>query len=143
MKKTGLRILGMLAVVMTAFVLVACGGGADPAEGVTFQNDLGVKVQGFYISSTSESAWGDPVETSIGDGKSVVISADVLVDGEGVAYDVAALDDNDMVYEFYEVTIGKGTTLAISQGDPDPVLVVTGADGSTTSITGYSYHFEG
>lgn len=145
MRKPVLRFLSVFAVLAMAVALCACGGSkVDPAEGITVRNSVGAKLEGFYVSSTDEDTWGEHVNDSvIGSGSTVVLSSDVLPDGPDTTYDVAALDENDIVYEFYEVSISLGDTLEISEGAEAPVLTVTAADGSSVEISGYSYPFEG
>ena len=145
MKKSSLRFLGILVAAVMAVTLVACGGGsADPAEGVTIQNDLDVELEAFFISSTNSETWGESaIDSSIDAGSSTVIDDEALVEGNDVEYDVGALDDEDMVYEFYAVKVGVGYTMAISAGDSAPILTVTDASGATSTYEGYIYPYEG
>ncbi len=143
MRKSLLHALFATLTVALAVVLCACGGGAKPEDGVTFKNSTDFPLICVYISSTSEDAWGEHLNDSdIAPGKTAVVSGDALVDGGGVPYDIGALDDDDIVYEFYGVTVDTGYTLDISVVDGSPVLTVTDTSGGTQTYEGFLYPFE-
>jgi len=137
-----LRLICMAFVATLAVALCACGG-PDPASGITFRNATDdIDVAGFYISSTTSDNWGEHCNSStVKAGSETVIDDDVLVDGAGVAYDVAAYDGESMIYEFYEVTLDTGYTIDFVEGtgtvDP-PTLTVTDAAGGTQVYEGYA-----
>ena len=134
-----LRLICMAFVATLAVALCACGG-PDPASGITFRNATDdIDVAGFYISSTTSDNWGEHCNSStVKAGSETVIDDDVLVDGTGVAYDVAAYDGESMVYEFYEVTLDAGYTIELEASGiaTTPTLTVTDAAGGTQVYEG-------
>lgn len=145
MRKSLLHALFAAMAVTFAVALCACGGGGvDPSEGVTFQNDLDARIEGIFITSTEVDTWGNPIEdSSLGAGKSIVLDGDVLPETVEDTYDVAAIDADGMVYEFYLVPIQEGNKLTIFMGAENPVLVVTDEYANDTAIDGYVYQYEG
>lgn len=134
-----LRLICMAFVATLAVALCACGG-PDPASGITFRNATDdIDVAGFYISSTTSDNWGEHCNSStVKAGSETVIDDDVLVDGAGVAYDVAAYDGESIVYEFYEVTLDAGYTIELEASGiaTTPTLTVTDAAGGTQVYEG-------
>ena len=138
MRKNRLRLLCATLVAMLAIVLCACGG-TKPEDGIVFRNGSDEEVAGFYISSTSNDNWGEHCNKStVKAGGETVISGDVLVDGGGVVYDVAAYNGVSMVYEFYGITLDKGYTIELSANGIGsmPTLTVTDASGSSVTYEG-------
>ena len=108
-----------ICILMAAVMLLslcACGSGGEDAEDVVFQNDLDVVIHSIYISSSTEDEWGDPAY-----------------------YDVGVVDENNVNYDVYEVSLAIGDTLARSESDGTPVLTVTGTDGKTATYDVYAY----
>ena len=127
----------LLAVLMLA-VLCACGG-AD-VDYIYFQNDTGAKVDGFYISSTTSDTWGDALNfSSISIGAKVYFNVDRLAEGPGYDYDVGAIDENGMIYEFYDIPVNIDDVLAISADGEVAYLNRTDAEGNATLYEGYAY----
>lgn len=144
MSKTTSRFLSIVATLAIAVALGACGGGVKPEEGLTFKNDLDADIQCIYITSTEVDAWGEPIEGSeLASGKSVVFGAEVLPEEvTDYTYDVAVLDENNVIYEFYRVPIEVGNSLRVFVGTDSPTLVVTDAYGEDTGIDGESYSID-
>jgi hypothetical protein len=133
MKKTALV---LAAVLLLLLCLCACGAGRE-AEAVTFRNDLGVKVNGFYISPTESDGWGEPLNYApVNPGSRVTIDAEKLPDGFGV-YDVGAVDADGILYELYEVKVEKGLTIALSFEDGRAWFSFAAADGTVARVEGY------
>ena len=144
MSKPVARFLGLFSTLALALALCACGGGVKPEEGITFKNDLDADIQAIYITSTEVDVWGEPVhDEAIGAKKSVVLEASVLpADVTDFSYDVAVLDENNTLYEFYLVPIEVGNTLTVFVGTESPCLVVTDQYGNDTAIDGESFTVE-
>lgn len=77
---------------------------------ITFQNDHINAVHSIYISTVNTDEWGDPLNYAIVKiGSSVSISFEKFA-SNGAVYDIAVLEDSDMLYEFYEVPLAVGDT---------------------------------
>ncbi len=131
-----------ICILMAAVMLLslcACGSGGEDAEDVVFQNDLDVVIHSIYISSSTEDEWGDPVNSAkLNSGSSTHIDFDKFA-GDGAYYDVGVVDENNVNYDVYEVSLAIGDTLALSESDGTPVLTVTGTDGKTATYDVYAY----
>ena len=129
--KKAISVLLLAALALT--LLCACGG--EKTDVIYFQNDIGEKVPGFYVSSTEDQSWGDPLNlATVSVGGKITIDLDKLPSGSGVVYDIGAVDETGMLYEFYEIPITIGDTIAISSaGDGENAyLKITGTDGQIT-----------
>lgn len=142
--KKRIRILAfVLVMICVAATLCACGDDQNQ-DYVYFQNDTGVKVVGVYISSVTADTWGDPLNlatVSVG-AKIHFDPAKALPDGPGTTYDVGVLDEKDMVYEIYEVTLNLNDVISVRGDGEDAILTVTDAQGGVTEYYGWIYPFE-
>ncbi len=133
------KITAICLVMLTAFMLMACGG---PITDVFyFQNDCGAEMDGFHVSSTTADDWGEPLNlSSVSKGSKITLGTVKLTDGVGASYDIGAIDHNGMNYEFYDVPINELDILAIGPAEGDScTLTVTSADGNTQTYEGYAY----
>ncbi len=132
MKKLALLLLALTLVL----ALCACGSGED----VVFRNDLDSKIHSVYISPISDEEWSDPLNYAILNvGSSIHIDFEKF-SGDSAYYDVAAVDENNMNYDIYDVPLSIGDTLAMSADGETAILTVTSADGSTNTYEGYAYN---
>ena len=116
-------------------------GAAAEADSIWFRNDSGALLAGVYVSPTDADYWGERLNpAAIGDGEGFSLGADALSQGPGIEYDVGAVDENDMMYEFYGIPLQTGDTmtLLIPEGETS-TLTVTDADGNTTTYEGYCF----
>ena len=142
--KKRIRILAfVLVLICAAATLCACGDNQNQ-DYVYFQNDTGVKVVGFYISSVSADTWGDRLNlATVGVGSKIHIDpAKALPDGAGTTYDVGVLDSSDMVYEIYDVVLNLNDVISVRGEGEDAILTVTDAQGGVTEYIGYVYPYE-
>ena len=127
MRKRFLRVVCVALVATFALILCACG-----KSGVEFTNKSDYNFDKVFISSTTSETWGDGPSCKAGE--TITLSKNELEDGDGVAYDVGALDtENFYLYEFYGVTLGEGYSMEMTVGGlfSTPTLRVTDANGNT------------
>ena len=134
------RIITLVLAVLLLSALCACASGAK----ITFKNEHLTTVHSIYITVTDAMDWGEPVNGYVVEkDKSTTIrfskfsSEEAENDHtEAVEYDVAVLENSDILYTFYTVPLRDGDTLAFSGVGLFGTLKVTGADGSTETYKG-------
>lgn len=131
-----------IVTLVLALLLLAALCGCTPGESVTFKNDHICDVHGIYISPVSEEEWTDPVNLTIVKKNGTLRISFKKFAADTEAYDVGVLDDSDMFYEFFEVPLAVGDTLAFSGTGMFGKLTVTGSDGSVESYEGYGTEVE-
>ena len=130
-----------LSAILLALALLAglCACSSEPAEDVTFKNDLTTVIHSLYISPSSEDEWKDPLNyAKLSVGSSIHIDFEKFA-SEGSTYDVGAVDENNLNYDIYDVPLAIGDTLALSANGETAILTITAADGTVTTYEGYTY----
>ena len=128
----------MKKIIVLALVALLLAGlcACDSGEKITFKNDHINSVHSIYVSTVNTDEWGEPLNYAIvKKGSSISISFDKFA-ANGAVYDIAVLEDSDMLYEFYEVPLAVGDTLAFSGAGMFGTLIVTGTDGSEETFQG-------
>ena len=128
-------LLVFLALALLA-TLCACGKSDD----VTFKNELGVTIHSIYISPVTEDQWPDPLNYArLNNGSQIHIDFEKFAAEGTTLYDVAAVDENNMNYDIFDVPLAVGDILALSANGETAILTVTGTNGSTKTYEGYAY----
>ena len=157
------KMIWLLCCVMLAALLAACGSGkADSSEAagtpppassavqeqpaetepptrlsVTVTNVSGYNFQELYVSPTGSDNWGQDHlgSTSILKNNG---SYDITIDRyEFANYDVMILDEDGDEYRFMYVPLADGCEISVGFDDNgDPGMVVTGADGAQSVVSG-------
>ena len=131
------KLSALLLALALLFTLCACS--SKPAEDVAFTNNLSAVIHSLYISSSTEDEWSDPLNyAKLSVGSTIHIDFEKFA-GEGVNYDIGAVDENNMNYDVYDVPLAIGDKLALSADGDTAILTITSADGTVTTYEGYAY----
>ena len=128
----------VLVVLVICLALVSCGKAKQ--TDLSFTNKLSTVAHSVYISHESESEWGDPINNArVSSGSTIYFDFDKLGNYGPGMYDVAVVDENNINYDVYEVTLAKGDNITFSASGETAIVTVTGADGATATYEGISY----
>ncbi len=130
-------IVAIMLIAALCLTLMACGGKESE---LSFTNKLSTVAHSVYISHESEGEWGEPINSAkINSGSTIRFDFEKLgTYGPGV-YDVAVVDENNVNYDVYEVTLAIGDSITFSANGDTAVVTVTSASGSSTTYEGISY----
>ena len=122
--KKRIKILAFILVAVCVTALLCACGDDKNQDYVYFQNDTGVKVSGFYISSVSAETWGDSLNlAAVSAGAKIHIDpAKALPEGPGVAYDIGVL--------------------AVRSEGEDAIVTVTDVQGNAQEYVGWYFPYE-
>lgn len=120
-----------LLLTLLALLLGLCACGSKTPE-VTIRNDLGWDIEAIYLNESSESSWGDNLLSEpLADGASITVA----LPGEG-KMDLGIVDNDQDTFEFYDISLSGGETVAIDWDD-DPIATVEPKKGDVIVYTGY------
>jgi plastocyanin len=130
-------VVAIILIAVLCFTRLACS--AKETE-LSFTNKRGTVAHSVYISHESESEWGEPINSAkISNGSTIRFDfKDVSANGPGV-YDVAVVDENNMNYDVYEVTLAIGDNITFSVSGETAIVTITSSSGGTTTYEGISY----
>ena len=127
--------------ILTALLLLLalCACSAEDTDCFYFKNETGAKIHGFYVSAMDSDEWGDKLNYAIvSQNGQITIDISKLPNGAG-SYDIGAIDENEINYDFYEIPIAVGDILALSRSGDTAILNITHADGTANEYFGYAY----
>ena len=134
------RIVAVLAV-CALMAFAACGNTTPTTDYVYFQNDTSNKMDGVYLTPSSNDQWGDKLNySSVSAGGKIHMDVKCLTEGSGAEYDFGTIDENGLNFEIYNVKINAGDTLAVSGDSTKATITVTAIDGTVTSYDAYTYY---
>lgn len=135
MKKQKTRLLLVLAVLILAMALSACGGGESKvtAYNLSISNDMSYDIEEIYIVSSSEKDWGKSlISSDLKDGKSTDIVLENIKDVK--KFDMLVVDEDGDEYEFCDLKLGDKFEIEIIWDDDGIYLEITDADGKTSEV---------
>ena len=115
---------------------------AAPTEaptGVVFVNGLETTVDSLYITSVTDSEWGEPIAESILPEQIAELAFADFNGESGYVFDVGVVDENGMNYDIWNVELTDGDELRLTGDGEIGDLIVTHADGTTSEYEAVVY----